>query len=63
MKVNNPEDATKCAAPQRLERDEKPLIPKMKWAQTRTMAYLGIEIFNMKVHRVQIASDGTITFL
>jgi len=63
MKVSNPEEATKCPAPQKLERDEKPMIPKMKWAQTKSMAYLGIEIFNMKVHRVQMSSDGNIHFL
>ena len=50
-------------APQKLEREEKPLIPKMKWAQSRSMAYLAIEVFNMKAHKVQLSNDGTLNFL
>ena len=46
----------------RLEIDEKPQFPKMKWAQSRGTVYIGIEVFNMKVHRLQMGGNGSLHF-
>ena len=48
--------------PVKLDKEEKPLFPKIKWGQSPTTMYISIEIFNMKMHQIQLSGDGMLIF-
>ena len=40
-----------------------PVLPAMKWAQNRSSVFLAFNVFDMRYHKLQMASDGTLWFL